>query len=69
MRNYWFTFGFDHRHPETGESLSGCYVVIQAESSEEARAKMFERFGNKWAMQYNSADSAGVKKWNLKEIK
>ena len=61
MRKWYFTFGFGQLHEK-------CYHVIKAENSTEARAKMFERFSDKWSMQYDSAKAAGVDKWNLTEI-
>ena len=63
MNKYYFTFGCGidnlHRH---------CYHVIEAEDREKARKTMFDRFGAKWAFQYDSAEAAGVSKWNLTEI-
>ena len=62
MKEYYFTFGFNQPH-------EGCYHIIKANSSNEARAEMFSKFGTKWSMQYNSAEEAGVVRYNLKEIK
>ena len=62
MKKWWFTFG-------CGQPHENCYHVIEAENSNEARKKMFERFGTKWAMQYDSAEDAGVEEFNLTEIK
>jgi hypothetical protein len=62
MKKFWFTFGIGQPH-------ENCYHVIEAENSEQARKKMFERFGSQWSMQYNSAEDAGVQEYNLKEIK
>ena len=51
---FWlFTFGFGHTHPDTGESLSGKAVCFDG-TYEEARHKMVERFGDKWAFQYQA---------------
>ena len=61
MKAYYFTFG-------CGQPHENCYHVIETESSGEARKLMFERFGHKWAMQYNSAEEAGVDKFNLHKI-
>lgn len=68
MSEYIFTFGFAHEHPDTGEPLRNCYVVIRANTSEEAREQMFARFGRKWSMQYRSREAAGVEKYHLREI-
>lgn len=62
MKKWFFTFGF-------GQPRENCYHAIEAEDSGKARDKMFERFGAKWSMQYDSAEAAGVEKYNLKEIK
>ncbi len=47
----------------------GCYTVIEAHDREWARKEMFRRFGEKWSMMYDSAEEAGVERWNLREIK
>lgn len=62
MGKWYFTFG-------SGQPHEGCYYVIEAENPELARWKMFERFGTKWAIQYDSAEEAGVEEFNLREIK
>ncbi len=62
MKKYYFTFGFNQKH-------ENCYTIIEAKDSLEARQIMFERWGNKWSFQYDSAEKAGVKEFNLKEIK
>lgn len=61
MSNKWFfTFGFNHAHPNG-------YVVIEGSFSE-ARAEMYRRFGAKWSMQYENAEEAGVEKYCLKNL-
>lgn len=62
MKKFYFTFGFGHLH-ENG------YHVIEAEDSEAARKEMFHRFGEKWSMQYDSAEEAGVERFNLRQVK
>jgi len=62
LEEYVFTFGCNQQH-------QGCFHVIKAESSDEARSEMFRRFGGKWSMQYNSREEAGVYEYNLKELK
>ncbi len=62
MSKFYFTFG-------CGQPHENCYHVIEAEDSDAARKKMFERFGSKWSMQYDSAEATGVDKYNLQEIK
>jgi transcriptional regulator with XRE-family HTH domain len=61
MSDYYFTFG-------CGQAHEGCYTIIQASNSGEARLEMNRRYGEKWAFQYNSAEAAGVEKWGLKKI-
>lgn len=65
-RVWWFTFGYDHVHPLTGESLRDCYVEVTGDS-EETRIRMMEVFGNKWAFQYPEGDLA-VTKHNLRRV-
>lgn len=68
MPKYYFTFGFGQKH-------ENCFHVINAPNSEKAREKMFERFGKKWAFQYdkkswyNEDKISQQEMWNLKEIK
>ena len=62
MNKYYFTFGH-------GQSHFGCYHIIEAESVARARELMSERFDDKWAMMYDSAEKAGVEEYNLKELK
>ena len=61
-KKFYFTFG-------CGQSHENCYHVIEECNRTEARKLMFERFGSKWAMMYDSAEAAGVKEYNLTEIK
>jgi len=62
MKSWWFTFGF-------GQGHDNCYVVIRAESQDKAREEMNRRWGNRWGFQYDSAEAAGVKEYNLIELK
>jgi hypothetical protein len=64
---WWFTFGFGHTHPTTGESLAKCYVVLEGDLNS-TREVMAQHFGNKWATQYPSAERAGVEKYGLRRI-
>ena len=71
MAEQWlFTFGFDHTHPITNESLSGCYVIIEGDV-ETSREEMIKHFGTKWAMQYRpaAADTAAmINKYHLRQV-
>ena len=60
-QNWIFTFGFNQKH-------EGYYCIIFG-SYENARDRMVEKFGDKWAFQYPSKEAAGVKEFNLKELK
>lgn len=62
MKKFYFTFGCNQPH-------ENYYHVIEAENSEKARIEMFRRFENHWSMQYDSAEEAGVERFNLREIK
>lgn len=60
-KDWYFTFG-------CGQVHAGHYHVIHG-TKDSAREEMFQRFGPKWSMQYDSAEAAGVERWNLKELK
>lgn len=62
MKKWYFTFGMGQPH-------EGCYHMIEADSQDKARELMFERFSNKWSMQYESAEAAGVEEYCLRKIK
>ena len=53
MNTYFFTFGQSHVHPETLEPLKDNWIEVQGESYNEARQKMFAKYGDKWAFQYD----------------
>lgn len=59
-QDWYFTFGFGHEYPNGYTVINGTYY--------EAREEMIRRFGRKWAMQYESAEEAGVEKYGLKKI-
>ena len=67
-QDWIFTFGYDHTHPVTGESLATRFVRVSAQTYVQARERMHESFGNRWSHQYESEYGAGVKRFNLKEI-
>lgn len=46
---YYFTFGM-------GQSMEGYCQPIIANDAKQAREKMFEVYGNEWAMQYTQSD-------------
>ena len=62
MKKYYFTFGY-------GQGHDSCYVIIEAGSYLEAREEMTRTWGIKWGFQYESAEAAGVERFNLRLIK
>jgi hypothetical protein len=68
-RRWIFVFGFRHRHPETKQSLSRFYVVLDG-TFLEARFKMIAMFGDGWEFQYNDDAEARdmIKRQGLEEI-
>jgi hypothetical protein len=59
-QDWIFTFGCNHPHAQNYHVIHGTF--------EEARQKMVERFGTKWAFQYSSKEKAGVKEFKLKQL-
>ena len=57
-----FTFGF-------GQKYQNCFVKIKGKNEADCRKKMFEKFGENWAFQYDDEEKAGVKRWKLREVK
>jgi hypothetical protein len=56
-QDWYFTFGYDHTYPDTGERLHKSYVRIYG-TCDSTRDAMFAAFGNRWAFQYASASKA-----------
>lgn len=59
-KDWFFTFGSSHAHPNG-------YVVFHGTHAS-AREQMFDVFGSVWAFQYDSAEAAGVERFNLKLV-
>ena len=55
---WWFTFGHGHVSPG-GVNMMNAVVKIEGNYGE-ARDKMFELCGEKWAFQYDSPEAAGI---------
>lgn len=55
MKTFYFTFGSGH-HDTRGRTLMGWYTSIEAETETEARAKFFEKFGEKWSFTYTDPE-------------
>ncbi len=51
---WYFTFGI-------GQPYAGFCQPIQAKSCEEAREKMFEKYGDKWSFQYSQEEWTKMK--------
>lgn len=58
--DWYFTFCGDSQYAKN-------YVVING-TGDETSEEMFRRYGENWAMQYASAEGAGVARWGLTEI-
>lgn len=53
-KKQWYgTFNSSHKYDE-------CYIVIDAETKEEAMAKMNERFSGQWDSVYDTPEAAGI---------
>lgn len=66
-RDWIFTFGADHIHPDTGQRLGRSYVRLHG-TADSTRAEILAAFGNQWAFQYPTAARAGVDKYSLTEV-
>lgn len=66
-RDWFFTFGADHTHPDTGQRLGRSYVRIHG-TADSTRTAILAAFGNRWSFQYPTATRAGVDKYGLTEV-
>lgn len=67
-QDWYFTFGYDHTHPVTGESLDRCYVRLHG-TIDGTRAQILAVFGNRWCAQYRSVLKADrIDKYGLTEV-
>jgi hypothetical protein len=62
-----FTFGSDHKHPVTGESLWKKYIQVPGDWNE-SRKIMLAVFGQGWSHQYSSPSEAGKDKYDMQEV-
>lgn len=62
FKQYWFTFG-------CGQPHANHYVIIEARDNATARKEMFGLYGTKWSMMYDTAEAAGVDRFNLIQLK
>lgn len=60
-REWIFTFGFGQQH-------AGGYVSIYGTFAD-ARTEMVRRYGQRWSMQYESEEHAGVARWGLFRVR
>ena len=51
MNNFYFTFGFGHKDYD-GNSLAHMFVKVTADNYMKARILMVNKYGIKWAFQY-----------------
>jgi len=55
MITQYFSFGLNHTHKVNGITWDADIVcAIEAKSANDARDKMFEAFGPKWSLQYDT---------------
>ena len=62
-----FTFGSDHKHPVTRESLGKSFITLPGDV-EVSRYLMLHLFGPNWAFQYPNEERAGVTRYGLTHI-
>ena len=60
-QDWFFTFG-------VGQGYAGRYVKIYGTHTS-AREEMYSKHGDKWSMQYPSAEDAGIKQFGYVELK
>jgi len=53
MKTWYFTFGWGHKHPETGEDMKDYWLEISATTEAEARLIMISIFDLKWGTSYS----------------
>ena len=61
MKKFYITFGFNQGH-------DNCYVIVNAQTNDDARQKMIDVYGLKWGFIYESAEDAGVEEYKLIKI-
>lgn len=67
-QDWFFTFGYDHFHPVTGESLDKRYVRVHG-TCDSTRLDVLAVFGRAWSSQYTSEQKPRrIDKYNLTEI-
>lgn len=62
-----FTFGPDHKHPLTGESLGRSFIWLPGDVKV-SRFLMLHLFGPNWAFQYPDETAAGVQRYRLTRL-
>jgi hypothetical protein len=66
-RDWFFTFGTNHLHPDTGKNLGNSCVRVHG-TFQSARAAIIDVFGTTWCGRYDSADEAGIERFGLTKI-
>jgi hypothetical protein len=67
-QDWYFTFGYDHYHPTTGERLHKSYVRIHG-TCDSTRDKMLAAFGQFWAFQYTGEQKPKrIDKYGMTEV-
>lgn len=54
MVTVYYTFGYGHVDPITGQRLADTYAKVTAGSAEETWALMVSLYGNQWAFDYQA---------------
>lgn len=62
LQKWYFTFGQNHTHPDTGQSMKD-YWVESYGTYDEARQRMVAKYGRQWSMQYSEDNWEDHAKW------
>ncbi len=52
MKNFYFTFGEEHKHPKNETPMKDYYVKVMTDTHAAARKIFMEKYGDKFAFQY-----------------
>ena len=67
MNEYILTFGFGQTYK--GELMDNHYCRLYADNQKDARNLAYDLFGQQWCNIYDNEDEAGVKEFDLIELK
>jgi hypothetical protein len=67
-QDWFFTFGWDHHHPISGQPLRKSFVRIHG-TCDSTREEMLAAFGNRWSFQYSPAEKPlKIDRYDLVEV-